>query len=411
MKKDLDWHGMFGVPRSEGTDEGPRRGWGCTPDPFRQGVALPSADTSPRKAYLELTTGCNLSCRMCIRGSWDSRGGTMSPETFRAVLDQLRDLPGPPVINFSGYGEPMMHPLFLRFVAEAKEAGLFVEVVTNGTLLDEATAGRLIDLELDRIIVSVDGVTAASSLMLHARPFREVKAALRTLHHLRLSRKAIRPDVGILFVATKRNIHELPELASLSYVLGFSGILVTNVIPHTAELAEDTLYERPGTAPRAGRPSAASPCVDLPLMDARSPASAVIERLRSTGTYLRNRGADFVGAGPRCRFVTEGRFAVRWDGSVSPCLSLLHSHGYYFRGKPRRVRCYHVGNVHDAPVEAIWTGEEYSAFRDRVRRFDFSPCIDCGGCDLRETNEEDCTAGPFPRCGECLWAAGLVQCP
>lgn len=37
--------------------------------------------------------------------------------------------------------------------------------------------------------------------------------------------------------------------------------------------------------------------------------------------------------------------------------------------------------------------------------------IDCGGCDLRESNEEDCFGDESPRCGECLWAAGLVQCP
>ena len=59
----------------------------------------------------------------------------------------------------------------------------------------------------------------------------------------------------------------------------------------------------------------------------------------------------------------------------------------------------------------IWADAAFRAFRGRVRRFDFAPCIDCGGCDLRESNEEDCIGDEFPRCGECLWAAGLVQCP
>jgi len=46
-----------------------------------------------------------------------------------------------------------------------------------------------------------------------------------------------------------------------------------------------------------------------------------------------------------------------------------------------------------------------------VRKFDTSPCLSCGGCDISETNEGDCFGTPFPACSECLWAQGLVLCP
>lgn len=368
-------------------------------------------DACLQKVYVEPTTDCNLSCAMCLRNTWDSPGGTMPVETFGRIVEQIEALPGVATINLSGFGEPMAHPRFYELVSRAKEAGLLVEVVTNGTLLDGSAAERLVDLELDRLVVSVDGITDSAHLGLHDASFAGVSANLRTLYHLRLSRRAARPDVTLQFVATRRNIHELPRLKALSRVLGFSGILVTNLVPATPALAGEVLYERPGTTSRPGRASPANPCVDLPLMDAAPPAGAVVRRLRRQGTYLRRNGVDVAGAGPRCRFVTEGRLAVRWDGSVSPCLPLLHSHTCYVRDKPKRIRSYHLGNVNDTPLEGIWRSAPYRAFRDRVRRFDFSPCIDCGGCDLRETNEEDCTDNVFPRCGECLWAAGLVQCP
>ena len=266
-------------------------------------------------------------------------------------------------------------------------------------------------LVLDRLVVSVDGISPAARQGLHAGSFAQVSEALKALYGRRLTRGADRPDVVLEFVATRRNIHELPELERLARVLGFSGILVTNLIPHTPALADDILYKRHNTASRRRRASPWSPSVDLPLMDASSPASRVTERLRVAGARLRIQGADLAGAGPRCRFVTEGRFAVRWDGCVSPCLPLTHTHTYYFRGKAKHVRAYALGNVNDTPLGDIWSGPAYRALRDRVRAFDFSPCIDCGGCDLRQTNEEDCTGDVFPRCGECLWAAGLVQCP
>ena len=372
----------------------------------------PLADDAPRKVYVELTTECNLDCAMCIRHAWDRPGEPMSAETFGNLLRQVSDLGRDGlVLNFSGFGEPMTHPRFFDLLADAKDAGLCVEVVTNGTRLGPEAVERFLDLELDRLVVSVDGIRASSSRLLHPVSFPAVAAGLRRLHVRRLARNATRPETGIEFVATRRNVHELPELRRLAGALGFRSLLVTNLIPYTPELADEILYARCGTASRGRADSPSSPCVDLPFLDAHSPASEAVESLRGTGIRLRVNGIDLAGSGPRCRFVTEGRLAVRYDGSVSPCLSLMHSHTYYFRGKARRVRAYHVGNVNDRPLAEIWAGREYRAFRDRVRRFEFSPCIDCGNCDLRETNEEDCTADVFPRCGECLWAAGLVQCP
>ncbi|HUS91020.1 MAG TPA: radical SAM protein [Phycisphaerae bacterium] len=403
MNRQVLWHEQFAFPHVQG----PLR------RPLPAGEAAPAADDGipPRKLYVELTTECNLDCAMCIRSSWRSPGGTMPAETFARLLEQLGALPELRTINLSGFGEPMAHPAFFEFVAQAKAAGLAVEVITNGTLLDEDASGRLIDLGLDRLVVSVDGIAPDASRGLHDGTFPQVAEALRRLHHMRLSRQVARPEVGIEFVATRRNIHELPQLRTLGLMLGFGSILVTNVIPHTPELAEQTLYERHSTACRPRRATPANPVVDLPLLDANSPAGEAVEHLRGVGASLRVNGAAVSGIGPRCRFVTEGRLAVRWDGQVSPCLALLHDHTYFFRRRPRSVRAYPLGNVNEVPLAAIWAAEEYRAFRDRVRRWEFSPCIDCGACDLRDSNARDCTEGPFPRCGECLWAAGIVQCP
>ncbi len=36
----------------------------------------------------------------------------------------------------------------------------------------------------------------------------------------------------------------------------------------------------------------------------------------------------------------------------------------------------------------IWHSKDYAAFRERVRKFEFSPCTVCGGCDYRDSNEK-----------------------
>jgi cholesterol oxidase len=38
-------------------------------------------------------------------------------------------------------------------------------------------------------------------------------------------------------------------------------------------------------------------------------------------------------------------------------------------------------------------------------------CTFCGGCDMSESNVEDCFGNEFPTCGGCLWSQGVVQCP
>ena len=59
----------------------------------------------------------------------------------------------------------------------------------------------------------------------------------------------------------------------------------------------------------------------------------------------------------------------------------------------------------------LWLDPDYLHYRERVHSFAFAPCTACGGCELLETNEEDCLGNTFPSCGCCLWAQGLIQCP
>jgi hypothetical protein len=137
----------------------------------------------------------------------------------------------------------------------------------------------------------------------------------------------------------------------------------------------------------------------------------IIDELAVRGSDVSVNGAAISGGAMSCRFVEEGRLAIDSQGNVSPCLPLLHAYSYYYRNERHAVRPYHLGNITPTPLPDIWESAIYRAFRERVRKFEFAPCIDCGGCELRENNVEDCFGSGFPSCGECLWAAGYIQCP
>jgi hypothetical protein len=89
----------------------------------------------------------------------------------------------------------------------------------------------------------------------------------------------------------------------------------------------------------------------------------------------------------------------------------MHDHNGFLDGRPRTVKHFTIGNINEQSLLNLWNEKNYTDFRARVRQFDFSPCYTCGGCNLSETNENDCYGNEFPTCGGCLWAQGLIQCP
>jgi MoaA/NifB/PqqE/SkfB family radical SAM enzyme len=372
---------------------------------------LRSPITMLRKLYVEPTSLCNLACRTCIRNVWDEPMGEMSGTTFERVLAGVRDLPLAPTIFFGGFGEPLFHPGILDMVRQAKASGASVELITNGTLLDERCARQLIGADLDVLWVSLDGATPDSYTDVRlGAALPDVLHNLERFKSLRPTPQLPAPEIGVVFVAMERNYDDLPAVLRLARQLGATRFLVSNVLPHTSEMRAEVLY-RYAMSNDAYFPAARQPALHLPKMDARRLASPALYEAICGQWNLNFVGTRSQLTSNRCPFVEAGASAVGWDGGVSPCLPLLHSNHNYLNGLDREARRYIVGNVSDRSLLALWQDPTYVVFREKVQSFDFAPCTSCDGCPLSETNEEDCYGNGFPTCGGCLWAQGFVQCP
>ncbi len=363
------------------------------------------------KLYVEPTARCNLACRTCVRNVWDETLGDMSDATFAAVLDGLRAFSPPPTVFFGGFGEPLAHPRIVDMVAATKALGCSVELITNGVLLAEETARGLIAAGLDRLWVSLDGARPESYADVRlGAALPEVLANVSRFAALRPPAHRPRPQIGIAFVAMRRNIADLPRLLALGAHLGATRYLITNVLPHTAEMCDELLYRR-ALSDITYLPSAWMPRVELPKMDVDDHTAPALYQVfrshRNIALVDQNLGA----ANNRCPFVDTGAGAVRWDGGFSPCLPLLHSHTSYLNDRERHSRAYIVGTLAEKTLAELWHDAGHIAFRRRVQVFDFSPCTFCGGCDYSLANEEDCFGNTFPTCGGCLWAQGIIRCP
>ncbi len=104
---------------------------------------------------VELTNRCNLACLHCKKRGPDPRKERdMDFETFRRIVDQV---PGLKTVLPFQWGEPLLSPILYDCIAYARRRGIRVMVTTNGVLLDEAAAERLIAAGLSRLTISFDG--------------------------------------------------------------------------------------------------------------------------------------------------------------------------------------------------------------------------------------------------------------
>ncbi len=363
------------------------------------------------RLYVEPTSGCNLTCRICVRNIWNEAAGNMSDATFAAVLAGLAAFTPRPAVCFGGFGEPLVHPRITEMVAAVKALGCSVELITNGVLLDETMSRRLIAARLDRLWVSLDGARPESYADVRlgaALPL--VLANLRRFSALRPPAHLRRPEIGIAFVAMRRNIGDLPELLSLGSHLGANRFLVTNLLPYTAEMRGEILYGRALTD-IVYLPSRWMPHVDLPRMDVDEGTASTLYQVLRSHHNISLGGHNLGDANNRCPFIDAGAGAIRWDGRFSPCLPLMYEHTSYLNERERHTRPYLVGDLASRSLADLWYDAEHIAFRRRVRAFTFSPCTFCGGCDYSLANLEDCFGNAFPTCGGCLWAQGVIRCP
>lgn len=363
------------------------------------------------KIYVEPSLRCNLACRTCVRNTWAEEGGDMSEETFAAILDSARAVSPAPEIFFGGLGEPLIHRQIAGWIGDAKGLGAHVELITNGTMLTERRGRQLIDAGLDVIWVSIDGATPESyaDVRLGAELPRVVEN-VRRFRKMRPGSHRPRPEIGVVFVAMQRNIHELPDVLRLARSLGAKRFMTSNILPYDEELTKETLYDETlRSVTYMSSPWHAK--LNLPRMEIDDRTEDALLRTFDSDYNVTFAGNSLGGASDVCTFIESGTISVGWDGSVAPCLPLLHTHVSYLHGKERLNRRHVLGNVRERDLTAIWQDPEYVAYRERVQSFAFAPCTFCGGCELSESNEEDCLGNGFPACGGCLWAQGVIQCP
>ena len=107
-----------------------------------------------RRAFIEITNSCNLSCGFCAASSRPKT--LMTPELFERAAFQAGQLA--PVLFLHLLGEPFMHPEFPRILSTCSRLGLKVNLVTNGLLLENFGPEILKEKCLDQVSISLQAL-------------------------------------------------------------------------------------------------------------------------------------------------------------------------------------------------------------------------------------------------------------
>ena len=281
---------------------------------------------------------------------------------------------------FGGFGEPTVHPDILNMIAAVKGLGLRVEMVTNGTRLDDAMLAGLMKSGLDTLWVSFDGASEACfEGIREGADYGRVVASLKRLREM--NAKGPAPDRGRHRLRRHEEEHRRPA---------------EDRPAHRGRRGEPRLREqRPPVQRRMEREMVCGLAVSLETFASVPGKTEIslprldINNLTKDAIFELLRGYDnltLMGNPVRteiksCRFIRERCTFVRWDGKVSPCMGLLHDHTTYLNGNERKIEAYVLGDVLRGDLFDTGTRKEYREFREKVDAFDFSPCHACGGCN------------------------------
>lgn len=113
---------------------------------------------------------CQLKCNYCIfqkpekERHFISDTKVMSYKKFQFLVDDMKGFPSKiKLIRFVGIGEPLLHADIARMVFDCKLNGICekTEIITNAINLNNYMSDALIFAGLDRLVISVQGTSAA----------------------------------------------------------------------------------------------------------------------------------------------------------------------------------------------------------------------------------------------------------
>jgi hypothetical protein len=146
---------------------------------------------------------------MCPREKMKRAQGVLDVALYRRVLDEAATT-GARVISLENYGESFLDPHIFERARYARQKGMELFTITNGSLLDDKKAEQVADL-FTKIRISMYGVTKGTYEKIHqGLDFDKVKKNVDKLFETR-RRNRSKLKIEMYFLLMKENEHEMQD--------------------------------------------------------------------------------------------------------------------------------------------------------------------------------------------------------
>lgn len=191
----------------------------------------------PEHAYFSLTNRCNLRCQMCSIAKNPSRIEQELPvPKIKEIILQIKGL-GIRHVIFSG-GEPLLRQDLFEILEFAIGNGIVMtDLITNGMLLNEDIIRRLVEIGLNHITISLDGLKENTDRIRGQGVFDKARENMDKLNYYKNKYNSFLPTLGINFTVMDYNVEDiLPmiEFASSNKcnIILFQPLLFSNTKMH-----------------------------------------------------------------------------------------------------------------------------------------------------------------------------------
>ncbi len=310
-----------------------------------------------------ITSKCNLACRHCYSESSEKAGSDDLPtgEALRLIDDMAAW--GIGLLIFDG-GEPLCREDFFQVSGYASNKGLRTVIGSNGTLIDRATARKLLSTGIRSVAISIDGADAET----HDR-FRGKAGAFEEALRGASSCKTEGLPFQFNMVIRKQTLSQIPEMLRLAVESGAEAAELFDLVMAGRAKSECrdqvlSLDER-----RKVMEWLAETQIDYPIV-IRVPACPMYPLIvKQKGIQPKHVPMELLSRIPYYRGgcaagMPFGYLVVRANGEVNPCMLLQVN----------------LGNVKEKAIKEIW---QQSPALAQLRSRSLLKG-DCGRCEHRE---------------------------
>lgn len=177
---------------------------------------------------IDPTNFCTLRCPFCPTGQ--ARGsrakGILSFENFKRLIDEM----GPYLIHidFCNWGEPLLNKDIYEMIKYAKQYNVDTKIDSNLNHFNEKDTEDMILSGLDKLIVSIDGVTQETySKYRVGGDFNKVMNNLKLLLKKREELNRSNPYISWQFLVFRHNEHEIEQVKKMGQDLGVDNVGIT----------------------------------------------------------------------------------------------------------------------------------------------------------------------------------------